>query len=216
MSNKIITCFNNQECTYANCTGKFFSEELDTCKLELFKGTAAPVAQPPQKTEQTQITDDSVESKLRDYADELDFSQLPEIVTPKKFMQDNWVKVMDILRPLGYGWVKDGKNSRWEHGKQAPRDRDLSGFGKSTVEVDVSEIEWNVKDGDHTVQARSGEKAWAFVMGYDKDAKTSTDEPKRSTQALHDYLQQADHYCDGEYVYFMNKDATFFSRDPMP
>ena len=220
MSEEQILCFNGKECTYKECG--MFSQEIDTCKLGLLKGKPDPIKPTRNKhidmVEPTQapLTDDSVESKLSEYINDLDLSSAPEIISPKKFMGDRWSSVMEILRPLGYGWVSDGKNSRWEHGKQAPRDRDLSGFGKSTVEVDVSEIEWNVKDGDQTVQARTGEKAWAFVMGYDKDAKKSTGEPKQSTQALHDYLQQTEHYCDGVYVYFMNKDASFFSRDPMP
>ena len=44
MSNEIITCFNEAECTYKECV--MYSEEIDTCKLELLKikPTVAPRA----------------------------------------------------------------------------------------------------------------------------------------------------------------------------
>jgi len=43
MSNEVITCFNEAECTYKSCI--MYSEEIDICKLELLKGK--PVMKTP-------------------------------------------------------------------------------------------------------------------------------------------------------------------------
>ena len=169
-----------------------------------------------ERKEVPPVDENAVIADLQEYTEELDVSNFPESISPKKFMGDRWQGVMDALKPHGYVWVRDGKNSRWEIGEAKPYEKDLSGFGKSETEIDIEGIDWKVKVDGETSSARPGEKAWAHVQGWDRDAKKSTGEPKRDTKALHDYLQQTDYYCDGKYVFTMNKEATFFNREPMP
>ena len=54
-----IFCFNNVECIYDKCP--IFSKSQQICKMEMFKTTAQPVGQQPQR--QTEIVD-SVFAKL--------------------------------------------------------------------------------------------------------------------------------------------------------
>jgi hypothetical protein len=43
-----------------------------------------------------------------------------EIVTvsPKKFLGDLWGAINDAIRSLGGGWIRDGRDSRWEIRKE--------------------------------------------------------------------------------------------------
>lgn len=43
-----------------------------------------------------------------------------EIVTvsPKKFLGDLWGPINDAVRSLGGGWIRDGRDSRWEIRKE--------------------------------------------------------------------------------------------------
>lgn len=43
-----------------------------------------------------------------------------EIVTvsPKKFLGDLWGAINDAVRSLGGGWIRDGRDSRWEIRKE--------------------------------------------------------------------------------------------------
>jgi hypothetical protein len=39
-------------------------------------------------------------------------------VTPKKFLGDLWGAVNDAIRSLNGGWIRDGRESRWEIRKE--------------------------------------------------------------------------------------------------
>ena len=36
------------------------------------------------------------------------------MVSPKKFLGDQWNPINDKIRDIGGNWVRDGRNSRWE------------------------------------------------------------------------------------------------------
>ena len=39
-------------------------------------------------------------------------------VSPKKFLGDLWGPINDAIRSLGGGWIRDGRDSRWEIRKE--------------------------------------------------------------------------------------------------
>jgi len=140
----------------------------------------------------------------------LDYSEYGKTIKPKKFLGDLWSDLNQKLKAFGYEWVKDGRNSRWEFQAQT------QGKPSPTVTANppkTDTVEWLVKDGDKTVEARAGdEKAWAFVKKYDKDARKATDEVKANNQSLYDFLKANGSYVDGSYQYTMSKDEAFFNR----
>ena len=40
------------------------------------------------------------------------------LVSPKKFLGDQWGPINDKLREIGGTWIRDGRNSRWEIPKE--------------------------------------------------------------------------------------------------
>jgi len=40
------------------------------------------------------------------------------IISPKKFLGDQWGPINDAIRSLGGNWVREGRDSRWEIKKQ--------------------------------------------------------------------------------------------------
>ncbi|MFC1803471.1 hypothetical protein ACFL0D_05835 [Thermoproteota archaeon] len=40
-------------------------------------------------------------------------------ISPKKFLGDLWGPINDKIRELGGNWIRDGRNSRWELGKES-------------------------------------------------------------------------------------------------
>jgi hypothetical protein len=46
----------------------------------------------------------------------VDLDEGEEIITisPKKFLGDLWGPINDAVRSIGGGWIRDGRNSRWE------------------------------------------------------------------------------------------------------
>lgn len=39
-------------------------------------------------------------------------------ISPKKFLGDLWGPINDAVRALGGGWIRDGRDSRWEIRKE--------------------------------------------------------------------------------------------------
>lgn len=40
------------------------------------------------------------------------------VITPKRFLGDLWGSVNEAVKSLGGAWIREGKQSRWEIGKQ--------------------------------------------------------------------------------------------------
>jgi len=140
-------------------------------------------------------------------------------VKTRKFLSDTWQGYNDKLVELGYGWYsdKETKTYEWRFGyvRDAVSKKQPLKLVAVTSGIDVSEIEWKVKSEGNTVEARTGEKAWAPIMGWDRDLKKSNGIPKKACVTLHDYLKTHEALNNGEYVFTMNKDETFFDREPV-
>ncbi len=50
----------------------------------------------------------------------VDVEEGEEIVTvsPKKFLSDLWGPINESIRTIGGGWIRDGRQSRWEIRKE--------------------------------------------------------------------------------------------------
>ena len=46
----------------------------------------------------------------------IDIEESNEIITirPKKFLGDLWGPINEAIRNLGGGWIREGRDSRWE------------------------------------------------------------------------------------------------------
>jgi len=140
----------------------------------------------------------------------LDYLKYGQVIKPKKFLGDLWSGIDQVLKANNYKWIRDGKESRWEF-QAEPQGKPSPTVTANPPKTDT--VEWLVKDGDKTVEARAGdEKAWAFVKKYDKDARKSTDEVKANNQSLYDFLKVHGSYVDGSYQYTMSRDEAFFNR----
>lgn len=82
--------------------------------------TTAARVQPPQVVDHPT---GSIEERLVALGVDLtlvDIDEGDEIVTvsPKRFLGDLWGPINDSIRSLGGGWIRDGRESRWEIRKE--------------------------------------------------------------------------------------------------
>jgi len=144
-----------------------------------------------------------------------DYMEDGQSVKPKTWLGDQWNEYNEIMMSHGYGWKSSGKASRWVFGyvKEDAGEAQVK-LGQPN-DLGVDEIRWSVKVDGKIVEARPGEKAWAFVKAYDRNKRASTDRPKKECKALYEYLQGNKEYCDGEYIYTLSRDGAFFYRKPV-
>ncbi|GAI93040.1 unnamed protein product [marine sediment metagenome] len=112
MGNELIYCFNKKleengeysgECTYEKCV--LFSVEADTCKMQLFKGSPAPVA--PKRTTPTpppRPVEGSPLSKIApgSYVREITVTMLEQPVIKTVTAQGEQKDIMEITVTDGY------------------------------------------------------------------------------------------------------------------
>jgi len=163
-----------------------------------------------------------ISETIPDFTAVFDYLKYGDVIKTKQFLKEGWAEYNEKLKTLGYGWHsdKETRTYQWEYGYNSEPTPQQATTGERRVSevvsgVQTGEIEWKVKADGETVDARPGEKAWAFVKGYDRNAKKSLDTPKKNCESLYNYLQQRDKYNDGEYVYTMSKNEAFFNREPV-
>ncbi|MBN1681940.1 hypothetical protein JW865_00105 [Candidatus Bathyarchaeota archaeon] len=74
-----------------------------------------------QKNEEWPPT--NIEEKLKTLGVDtslLNFDETEEsqIISPKKFLGDQWGPINDVMRDLNANWIRDGRDSRWEIKKE--------------------------------------------------------------------------------------------------
>ena len=229
---EIFLCADGSECSYDACP--LFNKETDKCKIEklinYMKDTTKPqneaemdIPEREQKAANPMYdyppTKEDLIAVLGEVFDtDLEYLSTGTVKT-RKFLSDTWQGYNDKLVELGYGWYsdKETKTYEWRFGyvRDAVSKKQPLKLVAVTSGIDVSEIEWKVKSEGNTVEARTGEKAWAPIMGWDRDLKKSNGIPKKACVTLHDYLKTHEALNNGEYVFTMNKDETFFDREPV-
>ena len=198
---------------------KLTSSIHDMTSMNQFKPASEIVTQPETKPVKEQTTVDlgpptraELESELGADIELVEYGSGGLTITPSRFLGDLWGSIHETLKPLGYKWVRDGKNSHWGYSDE-PYQAPLTDVEKSPGKVKVSEVEWVTGKGETRKPAEpTDDNAWAFAYKYDAQAKKSTDTPKNETVDLVNYLTKEgyEYYCDGMYVYTIN--GAFLSR----
>jgi hypothetical protein len=198
---------------------KLTSSNHDMLSMSQFKPANEIVSQPETKpVEEKQTvnlgppTRAEVEEELGADIELIEYGSGGVMITAKRFLGDRWNSIHETLKPMGYKWVRDGKNSHWKFTDE-PYQAPLENVEKSPGKVKVSEIEWVTGKGETRKPAEpTDDNAWSFAYKYDAQAKKSTDTPKSETVDLVNYLTKEgyEYYCDGMYVYTIN--GAFLSR----
>ena len=86
-------------------------------------GKATPTATGPQPVQMVSQLTGGVEERLAAAGVDLTLVNVEEgdeivTVSPKKFLGDLWGPINDAIRSLGGGWIRDGRDSRWEIRKE--------------------------------------------------------------------------------------------------
>lgn len=86
-------------------------------------GRAAPGMPRPQQAPVVVQPTGSVDEMLAAAGVDLTLVNVDEgeeiiTVSPKKFLGDLWGPINDAIRSLGGGWIRDGRDSRWEIRKE--------------------------------------------------------------------------------------------------
>jgi hypothetical protein len=89
----------------------------------LSTGRATPGVAPPQQAPILVQPTGSLEERLATAGVDLTLVNVDEgeeivTVSPKKFLGDLWGPINDAIRSLGGGWIRDGRDSRWEIRKE--------------------------------------------------------------------------------------------------
>ncbi|MFQ6054232.1 MAG: hypothetical protein ACE5OO_08415, partial [Candidatus Bathyarchaeia archaeon] len=82
-------------------------------------GKEAPSAQRPRTGPGEMWPPSSVQGRLAAAGVDLSLVDVEEgedviVVRPKRFLGDLWGPINDAIRSLGGGWIREGRESRWE------------------------------------------------------------------------------------------------------
>ncbi len=131
-----ITCFDDEECNYDGCP--LFNVKLDKCKLwklkTLLDSTAeakTPIRETvPQSKEVKEVNPlydyppsrQDLEAKLGDVFDsDLEYCSDGTVKT-RRFLDDKWGEINEVLASMGYSWHsdKESKVYEWRYGEKKP------------------------------------------------------------------------------------------------